>query len=173
MKQTAEKKLIAFFSHTGENYCNGKIIDLEKGNTHIAAEMIAAITDAELYEIKTVQAYPYEYTLCTEKAKEELKNNEKPELGGDIDISEYEVIYLGFPNWWGTMPMPVWTFLENHDFSGKTIFPFCTHEGSRMGSSETDLKKLAKGAKVGKGLAIHGSFVKDAEDAIREWIKKD
>ena len=89
----------------------------------------------------------------------------------DIDIKEYDTIFVGYPNWWGTMPMPVWTFLEGKDFNNKRILPFCTHEGSGLGKSESDIKKLTSGTEVLKGLAINGSEVNNAEKQIKKWLE--
>jgi flavodoxin len=110
---------------------------------------------------------------CTEVAKDELNDNARPELKEYLeDISEYDIIYLGFPNWWSTLPMPVWTQLEKLNFEGKTIKPFVTHEGSGFGRSESDIKKLCPGAKIKKGLSIQGSFVKESEDKVKIWINE-
>ena len=168
-----KKVLVAFFSHKGQNYVSGKIIDLKKGNTAIMADIIAETAKADIFEIISVKEYPNEYNACTEEAKKELRSDSRPKLAGNIDLSSYDVIFLGYPNWWGTMPMPVWTFVEGHDFTGKTIIPFCTHEGSGMGKSESDLKNLASGADVKKGLAIHGSLITKARSDIENWIKKE
>ncbi len=167
-----KKILVAYFSHKGQNYSNGRIVELKQGNTAVVADMIAGFTKADQFEIRSTKEYPSEYKACTEEALAELKANLRPELVKDIDLSTYDVIFLGYPNWWGTMPMPVWTFLTGHDFSGKRIFPFCTHEGSGLGKSETDLSELAAGAEVKKGLAIHGSSVNKAETIIKDWIIK-
>ena len=86
--------------------------------------------------------------------------------------TDYDVIFLGYPNWCGTMPMPVWTFLDNHDFSGKVVCPFCTNEGSKMGLSEGDLATLIPSAILKKGLPIHGSTVKDAGEEIKQWLEE-
>ena len=88
------------------------------------------------------------------------------------DLDAYDEIYLGYPNYWGTMPMAVYTFLENYDLSGKTIHPFCTHEGSGLSRTERDIQKAAPGAVVTPGLAIHGSGVDGAKDAIARWVRK-
>ena len=104
------------------------------------------------------------------KAKQEYDTNARPILAEDIDISSYDVIYLGYPNWCGTMPMPVWTFLGNHDFTGKMVCPFCTHEGGGLTNSISDIRKLVPAAEVKSGLAIKGSQVQDAKEIIKEWI---
>ena len=165
--------LVAYFSHTGQNYVNGKIVDLNKGNTAVVAEMIADLTGGELFEIRAVKDYPFIYNECTDVAKQEFRAGSRPELVETIDTSDYDTIILGFPNWWGTMPMPVWTFLAGQSFAGKTILPFCTHEGSDMGNSERDLKKLCPGARIRTGLPVHGSSVSGAGANIRQWLQEN
>ena len=165
------KKLVAYFSHKGENYSKGKIVNLKKGNTEIAAEMISSIIDADIFEIIADKKYPIKYDDCIEIAKKELRENSKIKLKQDIDIKEYDTIFVGYPNWWGTMPMPVWTFLEEKDFTNKKVLPFCTHEGSGLGKSESDIKKLTGGAEVLKGLAINGSEVNNSEKQIKKWLE--
>lgn len=166
------KKLVAYFSHKGENYSKGKIVNLKKGNTEIAAEMISSIIDADIFEIIADKKYPIKYDDCIEIAKKELRENSKIKLKQDIDIKEYDTIFVGYPNWWGTMPMPVWSFLEGKDFNNKRILPFCTHEGSGLGKSESDIKKLTSGTEVLKGLAINGSEVNNSEGKIRKWLEE-
>ena len=165
------KKLVVYFSHKGENYSKGKIVNLKKGNTEIAAEMISSIIDADIFEIIADKKYPIKYDDCIEIAKKELRENSKIKLKQDIDIKEYDTIFVGYPNWWGTMPMPVWTFLEEKDFTNKKVLPFCTHEGSGLGKSESDIKKLTGGAEVLKGLAINGSEVNNSEKQIKKWLE--
>ena len=165
-----KRVLVAFFSHTGENFFPGGIRRIDKGNTHIAAEMIAEICDAELFEIKPVNAYSDVYKECVEQAKTEYQNNARPELKEDIDINSYDVIFVGYPNWCGTMPMPVWTFLENHDFDGKVVCPFCTNEGSGLANSEKDMEKLIPTAIRKSGLSVKGSQVQDSKEVIQTWI---
>ncbi|ABP66710.1 hypothetical protein Csac_1097 [Caldicellulosiruptor saccharolyticus DSM 8903] len=154
------KILIAYFSRKGNNYLNGRITNLPIGNTEIVAQKIQKLTGGDLFEIKPAKQYPEDYYETIEIAKEEKRKNARPELANKLDdISPYEVVFLGYPNWWGTMPMAVFTFLESYDFTGKTIAPFCTHEGSGLGSSERDIKKLCPKANVLPGLAIRGSSV--------------
>ena len=166
------KKLVAYFSHKGENYSKGKIVNLKKGNTEIAAEMISSIIDADIFEIIADKKYPIKYDDCIEIAKKELRENSKIKLKQDIDIKDYDTIFVGYSNWWGTMPMPVWTFLEGKDFNNKRVLPFCTHEGSGLGKSESDIKKLTSGAEVLKGLAINGSEVNSSEEKIKKWLEE-
>ena len=87
-------------------------------------------------------------------------------------MKTYDVIFLGYPNWWGTMPMPVYTFLESYDFSGKKIVPFCTHEGSSMGHSEKDIAKACPKSTILEGLAIHGTSASSAESKVSSWIDR-
>ena len=166
------KKLIVYFSHKGENYSKGKIVNLKKGNTEIAAEIISSIIETDIFEIVADKKYPIKYDDCIEIAKKELRENSRPKLKDDIDIKEYDTIFVGYPNWWGTMPMPVWTFLEEKDFTNKKVLPFCTNEGSGLGKSESDIKKITSGAKVLKGLSINGSEVNNSEGKIRKWLEE-
>lgn len=167
------KGLIAYYSRTGNNYVNGNIVNLPVGNTEVVAKMIRKLTGCDIFRIDTVKTYPTDYHETTDVAKKELRENARPELSGGVNnMSDYDVIYLGYPNWWGTMPMAVYTFFETHDFAGKTIIPFCTHEGSGMGHSERDIEKICPGSSVVKGLAIRGGNVRNAEKDIRAWLRK-
>ena len=163
--------LVAFFSHTGENFFPGGTRFIEKGNTHIAAEMVAEACGAELFEIKEAEPYSDSYRECVMRAKREVDENARPALVRDLDVSGYDVIFLGYPNWCGTMPMPVWTFLENHDFAGKAICPFCTNEGRGLANSVADIRKLTADAEIKAGLAIKGSQVQEAHPAVAAWLK--
>lgn len=166
------KTLIAYYSRRGENYVNGIIKDLSVGNTETVAKKIAAYLDADRFRIETVSNYPEDYTETTNVAMLELNTNARPELKSLINnIGDYDMVFLGYPNWWGTMPMCVCTFLESYDFSGKTILPFCTHEGSGLGHSEKDIVKLCPDSDVKKGLAIRGSHVATADNEIAAWLK--
>lgn len=136
--------LIVYYSRRGENYWNGSIRNLSRGNTEIVAEMIAKVTGGELFEVETEEPYSQDYYICTEEAKAELRQKARPKLKRYLEsLDGFDTIFVGFPNWWGTMPMAMFSFLEHYDLSGKRIIPFCTNEGSGMGSSERDLKKSA------------------------------
>ena len=167
-----KKILVVFFSHAGENFFAGEIRYIEKGNTHIAAEILADICKADIFEIKSVNPYSDKYKECVEQAKNEYQTNARPQLCEDIDIATYDMIFLGYPNWCGTMPMPVWTFLEAHDFTGKVICPFCTNEGSGLANSEKDIEKLVPSAQRKAGLAIRGSQVQDARTELEKWVSE-
>jgi flavodoxin len=171
MKATGKKCLIAFFSRKGQNYSSEGIVDLKVGNTEVVAQMIQKKTGGALFHIETVAAYPKDYTETTEVAKNELRAKARPELKRKVEnIGVYDVIFLGYPNWWGTPPMAVFTFLDGHDFSGKTIIPFCTHEGSGMGHSEKDIAKSCPKATILEGLAIPGTNVGSAALEVSSWI---
>ena len=173
MDVTKKKNLIAYFSRKGQNYVSGRIVDLKIGNTEVVAQMIQKKTGGDLFHIETVAAYPKDYTETTEVAKNELRTKARPELKKIVaNIGAYDVIFLGYPNWWGTPPMAIFTFLENYDFSGKTIVPFCTHEGSGMGRSEKDIAKSCPKATMLEGLAIHGTNAGSAALEVSSWIDK-
>lgn len=166
------KILIAYYSRKGQNYLNGSIVTLPVGNTEVAAKIAQEITGGNIFEICTVKSYPIDYTETTEVATVEKRNNARPELSSRMNnMDQYDTVILGYPNWWGTFPMAVFTFLEEYDFSGKTILPFCTHEGSGLGSSERDIRKLCPGATVLPGLAIRGGSVGRADQLVANWLK--
>lgn len=166
-----KKILVAFFSRAGENYNVGYI---EKGNTRIVAEIISEHTGGKLFHIETETPYPDTYKECVEIAKQEKENNVRPALKGDISVEDYDMIFIGYPNWWGDMPMAVYTFIEKHNWQGKTVIPFCTHEGSGLSSTEKKLSKACAGSILLKGIAIQGSTAQKSKDrteqAITGWL---
>ena len=163
--------LVIYFSRSGENYFGGELKNIEKGNTEVIAEYIEELDGADLFKVEPAVEYPAEYMECTELAKKELEKNVRPEIKETLDgIDQYDTIYIGFPNWWGTLPMPMFTQLEQLDFTGKVVKPFVTHEGSGFGSSLKDLNKLCQGAEIKKGLSIPGSQVYDVKDTVKVWI---
>ena len=168
------KTLIAFFSRADENYFGGSMRYIEVGNTEIVAGKIMNQIDADMFKIEMKNPYSKEYNPCIEEAKKDKQSNARPELFSLPDsIEEYETIILGYPNYWGTMPMAVFTFLESFSFDGKTILPLCTNEGSGMGSSEGDIKKLCPGASIRKGLSLSGSRVNSSDSQIENWLKEN
>lgn len=168
-----KKCLIAYFSRKGNNYVSGRIVDLKIGNTEVVGKFIEEITGGDMFHIEAVKSYPEDYTETTEVAQVELRANARPELTDHVEnMDSYDVIFLGYPNWWGTAPMPVFTFLEEYDFSGKTIIPFCTHEGSGLGHSEKDIAKACPKATVLKGIAIHGTNASSAKSNVSSWLGK-
>lgn len=165
------KSLIVYFSHNKENYVSGNIVNLEKGNVKVICETLETLIDADVYEIKELKAYPTNYRECTKVAQDELRSNARPAILDPIkSIDDYDTLYLAYPNWWSTMPMIVKTFLESYDFSGKEIYPICSHEGSGMGQSESDLKKLCPHSVIHKGLSIHGSHVDQCKEQLERWL---
>ncbi len=166
------KTLVVVFSRTDENYNVGYIT---KGNTMILAEMVAQKTGADLFEIKPSKKYPADYDTCIDVAKKELNAKARPAIVEDKDVSEYDTVFFGYPIWWGDLPMCFYTFIEGHDWNGKKIIPFCTHEGSGLAGTEGKLKSALKGAEVMKGLAVRGSTAQNdkagAEKAIDSWLK--
>lgn len=167
-----EHILTVYYSRKGQNYFPGGIRDLPKGNTEIVAEMIQKAVGGDLFEIDSVKPYSSDYTTCTKEAKEELRAGARPELKeypGDLDGCD--ALFVGYPNWWGTMPMAVFTFLEHYDLTGKRVIPFCTNEGSGMGGSEGDLKTLCPGGAVEKGLSIPGHQAAKSEARVSAWAR--
>lgn len=165
------KQLVVFYSRADENYFGGELRYLSTGNTEKIAKMVAEIRGADLFQIEQKVPYAADYNTCIEEAKKDLKENIRPELVSTLEsIDGYGEIYIGFPNYWGTMPMAVFTFLEQFDWSGKTIHPFVTHEGSGFGKSMDDLEKVCRGAVFTKGLAISGSSVDHARAKVEGWV---
>ena len=168
------KNLIIYYSRRGENYVAGKLQILEKGNAQLLADYIREAAGADVFEIVPVRSYSADYMTCTEEAKEELNQKARPALKEYLqDISGYQNIFIVGPCWWGTYPMPMFTQLEKLDFKGKKILPVMTHEGSGMGSSEKDLKKICKGAKLVRGLAVPGSAVPTSGEKVAAWVRKN
>lgn len=164
------KILIAYFSRTGENYGVGNIT---KGNTEIVAECIQQNIGGELFHVEPAAAYPNTYDDCVALAKKEKNANARPQLAKTLEsIQDYDVIFLGFPNWWSDMPMPMYTFVEQFDFTGKIIVPFCTHEGSGLGSIPQKIAQTCKGANVLRGLAVRGSAAQNSQKQVQETVNK-
>ncbi|MBQ9059404.1 MAG: hypothetical protein IJ125_09495 [Atopobiaceae bacterium] len=167
----AASSLVLYFSHTGENYGVGYI---EEGNTAIIAKMIAEKTGSDSFELVPAQAYPEGYDECCDVALAEKNAGERPAYVGDIDISPYETIYVGYPIWWGDLPMCFYTFIEAHDWSGKTVRPFCTHAGSGLSGTVSSLQTACAGATVGEGLSIAGTTAQNSRDeaqaAVDGWL---
>ena len=165
---------IVYFSRPFENLIDGKKKYLQVGNTKIVAQKIAKILNAEMFEILPQIAYPEAYEEVVTQAEQEKGTNERPKYQPfSLDLANHQTIYLGYPNWWGTFPMIVATFLEENDLSGKTIYPFCTHEGSGMGSSINDLQKLCPDSTIHIGLPIRGSRVEKSTIAIKNWLQHE
>jgi flavodoxin len=157
--QKTKKILVVYFSHSG--------------NTRIIAEQIKNATGADIFEIQTVKDYPKDYQTVVEQAKKEINSNYKPKLKTKVNnIEFYDIIFIGSPNWWSTVVPPVATFLTSYNLEGKTIVPFMTHEGSGMGHSVADIKKMCPKSTVLEGLPIRGSYVKRAQEDVTKWLRK-
>lgn len=178
-----KKVLIAYYSRKGQNWVNGEIQDLEVGNTQAFAEILKSEVgkikgidgkkvSVTTFKIVPTTIYPASYNDCTLVAKKELEENAFPPLKADKSILSYDTIFIGFPCWWSTMPRCIATFLRGKDFTGKTVIPFVTHEGSGLGTSMFDMKKYCKNANLKEGVAIKGSTVLTATDKVKELIEK-
>ena len=166
------KTLIAFFSRADENYFSGAMRYVKVGNTEIVCNLIREMIPADSFKIEMKNPYSPVYMTCIEEAKKDLREKIRPELVSyPENIDAYDTVILAYPNYWGTMPMAVVTFLERYDFTGKTILPLCTNEGSGMGSSERDIRKYAPGANVKEGLPVTGSDAGTSEKIVERWLK--
>ena len=164
------KSIVVFFSHAGDNYAVGNI---EVGNTKIVADYISELTSADLFEIVTHRYDGMAYTPLINLAKEEAENGELPEYEGDVDLSQYDTVFIGGPVWWGTYPQVMFTFFKKHanDLKGKTVIPFTTHEGSGLANCVEDVKDAFSGAKVTKGFSIYGHEVRSNKAKVEKWLK--
>jgi flavodoxin len=165
-----EKTLVVYFSHADENYNVGTV---EVGNTELLAKEIIAKTGADEFKIEPKDKYPAAYEEAIERATDERNDNARPEYIGDVDISSYDTIFFGYPIWWGDMPMVVYNFVEKHDWNGKTVIPFNTHEGSGNAGTYDILKSKMSGATLkGGGFNMPGSTAR-TDDGIKNldnWL---
>ena len=164
------KSIVVFFSHAGDNYAVGNI---EVGNTKIVADYITELTGADQFEIVTHKYDGMAYTPLINLAKEEAKNGELPEYEGDVDLSQYDTVFIGGPVWWGTYPQVMFTFFKKHadDLKGKIVIPFTTHEGSGLANCVEDVKAAFAGANVNKGFSIYGHEVRTEKGKVEKWLK--
>lgn len=174
INMTGKKVLVVYFSKTGEQYGVGNITE---GNTAIVANMIAEATKADIFEIKLKNdTYPTAYKALTEVALAEKKANARPEIADNVtNFADYDVVFIGSPNWWSDMPMALYTFMEANDWSGKIVAPFVTHEGSGLSSIPSKIK-TATGAEMLDGLAIYGHVAQNEREQAKEnvlnWLNK-
>ena len=165
-----KKSIVIYFSRADENYAVGYV---DKGNTEYIVEYIREITGAELFRVDRAVPYSAEYKKCCDEALVEKNNNERPAILKTLpNIDDYEVIYIGYPIYWGTLPMPMFTQLEKLNWQGKIVKFFSTHEGSGLGSSENDIREICQGAKILPGMEIRGSMVKTSKAKIENWINQ-
>ena len=150
-------------------FSEGKIM----GNTQYVATLISEATGSDLFEIKTAHSYPGSHKALIDAAKVEIDNNARPKLATHItNLKDYDVVFVGFPNWWYDMPMPLYTFFDEYDFGGKTVIPFCTHGGSRFSGAIKTIRELEKGAKVLDGYAIARNDVADSREGVLKWLER-
>ncbi|MBR3280794.1 MAG: flavodoxin [Clostridia bacterium] len=171
MSENEGRSLVIYFSRADENYFDGELKTTEKGNTEIIAEYIQQLTGADLFKVERKDPYPTGYKACCDESLDEKKANARPELKEELnDIEKYAKVYIGYPIYWGTMPMPMFTQLEKLNWEGKSVKCFCTHEGSGIASSKKDIESICKGAKILSGIAILGHTVNDAKKQIEDWV---
>ena len=173
-EETPAHVLVVYFSHAGENYNVGVI---EEGNTAKMGKIIAEQMNADIFELVPVVEYPMDYDSCLDVATEEQRTNARPEYVDELENwDQYDTVFIGYPIWWGEIPNIVYTFMEAYDFTGKTVIPFNTHEGSGQARSQRDIEELLTGATVLKGLAVRGSKAQnDAEGTsadVANWLKQ-
>lgn len=164
-------KLIAFYSRADENYFGGERRYVSEGNTEKVAKIIGGITGADLFKIEQKEPYAADYDTCVKQTVADFRANARPELANlPESVDMYDEIYLGFPIYCGDMPMAVYTFLDAFDWTGKTIHPFCTHEGSGMGKIPSKIAAACAGADVKGGLAVKGSEADESRPEVLEWL---
>ncbi len=168
------KNLIVYFSHRGMTYMPGGFIDLKVGHTERMAQKIQASVGGDLLRIEPEKPYPHDYRECCDVAKVEHDTDQRPAITTKVpaNIADYDTVYVGYPIWWGTFPMPVFTFLEQCDLSGKTVVPFSTNEGSGWGSSLGDIAKCCPKSTIAEGLELRGHAVDNSDRAIAAWLKR-
>ncbi|OHS99279.1 flavodoxin [Tritrichomonas foetus] len=164
------KVLIVYYSRPGENLFGAGTKILKVGNTKIVAETLHNLLNCDIVEIESNKKYPTTFKECRKEALEEKMKQYRPEIQISVDITKYEMIFLGYPIWCETVPMSILTFLEKYDFTGKKIAPFCTHEGSEWGTSLSDIQMSAKGATILQGLSIEGTSRNNCEFDLLNWI---
>ena len=166
--ESSTHAIVVYYSRTDENYRVGNITE---GNTAKVAAEIARQTGADVFEIKPVKAYPAEYKACIELAQQEKDDNARPQIATTVsDFARYNTVYLGYPIWWGDMPMVVYTFIEGQNFDGKTVIPFATHEGSGISGTPQKLRKALPKATVTEGIAITGSTAQNDPNAVKKVV---
>lgn len=173
MEKTVDTKngkvLIVFFSHAGENYSVGNV---KVGNTKLVAEEIRKVTGSDVFEIVPEKNYNLPYRQLIDVAQEEANKGEYPSYKGKVEnLDQYTTVFIGGPIWWGTFPRVMFTFFKDNDLSGKTIYPFTTHEGSGLGSVVEDLEKVYPNADVKDGFSIAGHNVRGGMNKVDNWLK--
>ncbi len=166
--------LTVYFSHRGENYFPDGIKFINKGNTEYAAEYVHKAVGGELFRIETEIPYPENYNACGDVIMAEIKSKARPALKAWLeDVSMYDTIFVCYPNWCGTLPLCVLSFLERYDLSGKKLVPLCTNEGSGLAKSPADLQNSCPGAIIAEGLSVRGHKAESSEEEIAAWAKQN
>lgn len=143
------------------------------GNTGVVADMIAQATGADLFSIRTVEQYPDTYDATLDQGQQEQSDGARPELATHLEnLDSYDTIFLGFPNWWGDMPMAVYTFLDEVDLSGKTVIPFVTSGGSGFSNTISTIQQMEPQATVQEGLSIGASSATGAQQQVESWLSE-
>ncbi len=168
-----KKSLIIYFSRADENYFGGEMKYINKGNTKVIAEYIKEITNGDLFKVEPLIPYSKNYNECIEEAKVRTREHNAPIKEDIPNLSDYEVIYIGSPVYWGGMPEELFTALKNKNYTGKTIRPFVTHEGSGLSSIPSQIKEICISGEVLDGLAIVGSQVYNTKEIVENWINKN
>ena len=156
----SERVLIVYFSRSG--------------NTRAVAQFIHQAVGGDLFELRTAHAYPAEHRAATQLARQERDTNARPELASNVqNIEQYDIIFLGFPNWWGTMPMVFFTFLESHNLTGKTIIPFSTYgTSSGLVRGVPDIQRVSPGVTILEGLSIRGGNARNSRNEVNAWLRR-
>ena len=178
--RTGGKVLVAYFSvpeTDGVDASSGasRVVKDGKlqGNTGYVASTISEATRGDLFEIKTVHTYPGTHKELIDAAKKESDGDARPALATHIkNLKDYDVVFVGFPNWWYDMPQPLYTFFDEYDFSGKTVIPFCTHGGSRFSGAIKTIRELEPQATVLDGYSVARDRVTDSKDGVLKWLEK-
>ncbi len=174
-EKTMPRILIVYYSRRGENYWPGGTRNLAVGNTARLARQIQTLTGGDLCEIDTVKTYPTGYRETTRVAEEELTRGDRPALKSALpDFSAYDIVFIGHPVWWGRLPPALNTFLDGAaiTLNGKTIFQFCTHEGSGFAQTTAELKAALPQTTFGPSFSVYGHEVDDASADVRRWLQK-
>ena len=172
--------LIAYFSHGGENLIEDRIVDLHgKGNTKVVAEalqksLVEKGAKANLFEIKPLIPYDNSYDATLARSRQEYQDGAVPLINdGPNGFEAYDIVFLGYPNWWGTIPAPILAFIRDHNFAGKTLIPFVTHGGQRFLYSVETIAKEAMNATLKEGFAVAAAYLEAAPSVIEDYIKKN
>ena len=168
------RELTAYYSRRGQNLVDGRIQDLAVGNTELAAELLRVFTRADLFRIELVRDYDPDFCRCMDQARQDLLRGVRREPARWPERwEEYDTVYLGYPNHWNTLPVAVLSFVEGLDWTGKTVHPFCVHDGDGMGRSETELRRLCPTARVLEGLSLYGGDIRHSLTDIQDWLDEE